>query len=131
MKDLCKFGELKLISQNCHFLGWRAYCKFIWRSLITMHVYQMFYWYNQKIWSVVYINSKWIYASKSLACTIRDCKIVRSVLCVTSTCLFIYWCSGSANIKWTPWFCYSCLDSVKVNCVPASAEIISKFHYRN
>ena len=73
---------------------------------------------NGKIWSVVYINAKWIYASKTLACTIRECTIVRNVLRVTSTCLFISWCSGASNVKWTPQVWHSYLNSVEVNCNP-------------
>ena len=45
---------------------------------------------TRKIWSVVYINEKWIYVSKTLACTIRECAIVHNVLHVTWTCPFIY-----------------------------------------
>ena len=84
-----------------------------------------------KIWSVIYINTKWTYISGTLACTIRVCAIVRNVLQVTSTCPLISWCSGAANVKWTPRFLHSSLNSVKVNCVPASSEILSKYHQPN
>ena len=53
-----------------------------------------------KIWSYVYINTKWIYAPETLVCTISECAIVRKVIHVTSTCMFIYWCYGDANVKW-------------------------------
>ena len=52
-----------------------------------------------KIQSVVYINAKWIYTSKTLECIIRECAIVRNVLCVTSACLLISWCSSATNFK--------------------------------
>ena len=83
------------------------------------------------IWSVVYINAKWIYASKNLACTIRECATVRNVLHVTSTSPLISWYSGDANVKWTPQVWHSSYNSVEVNCVPAYAEIISKSHHPN
>ena len=51
-----------------------------------------------KIWSVVYINAKWIYTSETLACDITECDIVRNILHVNLTCLFISWCYGAANI---------------------------------
>ena len=84
-----------------------------------------------KILSVVYINAKWINASENLACTIIECAIVRNVLHVTLTCPFISWCSGAANVKWTPQVWHYSLNSVEVNYVPASAEIISKSHHPN
>ena len=83
------------------------------------------------IWSVVHSNAKWIYTSETLACTIRECAIVRNVLHGISTCPFIYWCSGAANIKLTPQVWHYYLNSVEVNCVPASAEINSKSHHPN
>ena len=86
---------------------------------------------NRRIWSVVYMNEKWIYASKHLALTISECGIVRNVLRVTSTCLFIYWCYGAANVKWTAQVWYSSLNSVEVNCDPTSDETISKSHHPN
>ena len=86
---------------------------------------------TRKMWSVVYINVKWTYTYGTLACTIRACATVRNVLQVTSTCPFISWCSGAANIKRTPRVWNSSLNSVKVNCVPASAEILSKSHHPN
>ena len=82
-----------------------------------------------KIWSVVYINAKWIYASKTLACTIIECATVCNVLHVTSTCLLISCCSGAANVKQTLQVWHSSLNSVEVNYVPASAEILSKSHH--
>ena len=84
-----------------------------------------------KIWSVVYIDKKWIHASETLACTIREWAIVRNNLHVTSTCLFIYWCSGTSNIKLTPRVWHSSLNSVKVNCDLEYAEIISNSHHPN
>ena len=81
---------------------------------------------NGKMWSVVYINAKWTCTSGTLACTIRGCATVRNVLHVTSTCLFIYWCSVAANVKQTTIVWHSSLNPIEVNCVPASAEIISK-----
>ena len=84
-----------------------------------------------KILSVVYINAKWTYTSGTLACTIRECETVRNVLQVTSTCPFISWCSGAANVKQTPRVWHSYLNSVEVKCVPASAEILSKSHHPN
>ena len=86
---------------------------------------------SRKIWYVLYINTKWIYTSETLAYTIRDCTIVRNVLEVTLTCPFISWCSGAANVKWTPRAWNYFLNSFEVNCVPASAEILSKSHYPN
>ena len=86
---------------------------------------------TRKIWSVVYINAKWIYSSETLACTISYCEIVRNFLHFTSACLLILWCSGSANIKWTPWVWISYFNSVEVNIVPAFDEIISKSHQPN
>ena len=84
-----------------------------------------------KIWSVVYINARLTYASGTLACTIIECATVRNVLYVTSTCPFISWCPGAANVKRTPRVWHYSLKSVKVNCVPASAEILSKSHHPN
>ena len=78
-----------------------------------------------KIWYVVYYNAKWIYASETLACTIRECAIVRNVLHVTSTCTFISLCSGAANSKWTPQVWNSCLNPIEVNYV-ASATLPAK-----
>ena len=82
-----------------------------------------------RIWYVVYINVKWTYTSGTLACTIRECATVRNVLHVNSTCPFISLCAGTANVKQTPRFWHSSLKSVELNCIPASAEIISKFHH--
>ena len=56
-----------------------------------------------KIWYVLYSNKKWIYASKTLACTISECAIVCNVLHVTLTCPLISWCSVAANFKLTLW----------------------------
>ena len=72
----------------------------------------------RKIWSVVYMNAKWIYASKNIACTISECAIVRNVLHVTSTFLLIYQCSGAANVKWTPQVWHASWNSVEGNFVP-------------
>ena len=83
------------------------------------------------LWSVVYINAKWIYISETLACTIRECATVRSVLHVTSTFLLISWCSGAANVRWTTIVWYYYLKYVKINCKYASTEIISKYHHPN
>ena len=84
-----------------------------------------------KIWFVVYMNEKWIYAPETLECSIRECAIIRNVLHVTSNRPFIYWCSGAANFKWTLQVWHSSLNYVEVNCVPASAEILSKSHHPN
>ena len=84
-----------------------------------------------KIWYVVYINAKLIYASKTLACTIRECATVRNVLRVTSTCPFISWCSGAANVKQTLRVWHYSLKSIEVNCVPESDEIVSKSNHPN
>ena len=84
-----------------------------------------------KIPYFVYINAKLIYDSKTLACTISECGIVRNVLHVTLTCLFIYLCYGDTNVKLTPRVWHSYLNSVEVNCAPASAEIIYKSHQPN
>ena len=84
-----------------------------------------------KRWSIAYINEKWIYASTFLACTIKECAILRKVLHVTLTCPFIYWCSRTANIKWNPQVWHSPLNSAEINCFPASTEIISEFHHPN
>ena len=81
-----------------------------------------------KIWSIVYIYVKWIYASKTLAFTISECEIVRHV---TLTCPFISWCSVDANIKWTPKVWHTSWNSVRVNYVPASYEILSKCQHPN
>ena len=86
---------------------------------------------TRKIWSVVYNNEKWIYASETLACTIWECAILRNVLHVNSTFPFISWRSGAANVKWTSRVWRSCLNSVELNCVPACAEIHSKYHHPN
>ena len=83
------------------------------------------------IWSVVYIHVKWTNASRTLACTIRECATVRNVLQVTSTCPFISWCSGAANVKRTLRVWHSSLNSVEVNFIPASADILSKSHHPN
>ena len=48
---------------------------------------------------------------------------------VTSTCPFISWCLVSANIKWTPQVWHSSLNSVEVNCIPASDEILYKSYH--
>ena len=86
---------------------------------------------TQKIWSIVYFNKKWTHPSETPACTIIEGSFVLNILHVTLTCPFISWCSCSATVKWTPrvWNYY--LSYVKVNCIPASAEIISKFHNPN
>ena len=83
------------------------------------------------IWYSVYINAKLIYASENLARTISECEIVCNVLYVTSTCPFIYWCSRYANVKWTPWVWHLSWNSIELNCVPASAKILSKSHHPN
>ena len=57
------------------------------------------------MWSVVYINAKWTYTYRTLACTIRECATVRNFLQVTLTCPFISWCSGATNVKQTPRVC--------------------------
>ena len=74
---------------------------------------------------------KCIHASETLSCTIRECAIVCNFLHVTSTCPFIYLCSGDAKFKWTLQVWHSSLQSLKVNCVPTSAENISKSHHPN
>ena len=84
-----------------------------------------------KIWSVLYITAKWICASETLACTIRDCSIVRNILRVTRTCPFISWCSGADNVNWTPWVWHSIFNSIEVNCDPTTAEILSNSHHPN
>ena len=86
---------------------------------------------TRNIWSVVYINVKLTYTSENIAYTIRECATVRNVLHVTSTCPLIFWCSGAANVKWTPRVWHYSLNSVKVNCDPTSAEILSKSHHPN
>ena len=86
---------------------------------------------TRKLWSVVYTNVKWTYTSGTLAFTIRECATVRNVHYVTSTFPFISWCSGATNVKQTPQVWHSSLNSVEVNCVPASAEILSKSHHPN
>ena len=83
------------------------------------------------IWYVVYINEKWTYTSGTLACNIRACATVRNVLQVTSTCPFISWCSGAANVKLTPQVWHYSLKSIEVNCIPASNEIIYKSQHPN
>ena len=82
---------------------------------------------NGKIWFVVYINEKWIYAPKNLACTIIEFAILRNILHVTLTCTLISWCYGDANLKWTPQVWNSPLKYAEVNCVPASDENTSKY----
>ena len=57
---------------------------------------------TRKIWYIVYINAKWIYASETLVCIISECSILCNITHVTSTCPFISWCSGAANVKRTP-----------------------------
>ena len=84
-----------------------------------------------KMWSVVYMTAKWIYALKTLSCTIRECEVVSNVIHVTLTCLFIYCCSGAANVKWTPRFWNYSLNSVKINFDHPSAEILFKSHHPN
>ena len=84
-----------------------------------------------KIVSVVYINEKWINSSKTSACTVRECAIVRNVLHVTLTCQFISWCSGAVNVKWTPWVWHSSLKFIEVNCDPESAEMFLMSHHLN
>ena len=86
---------------------------------------------TRKIWSSIYINAKLIQASKKCACTISECVIVCNVLHVTSTCLFISWCSGASNIRRTLWVWHYSWNSVEENCVPASSEIISNSHQPN
>ena len=84
-----------------------------------------------KMWYVVYINVKWTYTYGTLACTIRECSTVRNVLQVTSTCPFVSCCYGAANVNRNPQVWHSSLNSVKLNCVPASAEIIYKSRHSN
>ena len=84
-----------------------------------------------KIWSVVYMNAKLIYASKTLACTIRECAIVLNVLHANLTYLFISWCSGAANVKWTLQVWNYSLNSAEVNYYHASSEILSNSHHQN
>ena len=86
---------------------------------------------TRKIWSVVYINAKLTYTFGTLACTIRSCTNVRNVLQVTSTCPFISWCSSAANVRRTLQVWHSSLNSVEVNCLPASADILYKSHRPN
>ena len=109
----------------------RTCCKFKWRGWISVFVYHIFDWHNQKMWSDININTKWIHASKTLAFTIRESVILLNILHVTLTCLFISWFSGATNVEWTlrVWNYY--LNPVKVNCNPASAKMISKSHQTN
>ena len=86
---------------------------------------------NGNIWSVVYINEKWIYDSETIAFTIRECAILHKILHVTFTCQFISWCPGAANDKWDSRVWHSSLKSVKVNYDPVSAEFPSKSHHPN
>ena len=53
------------------------------------------------ILSVMYMNEKCIYSSKTLACTIIECAIVCDVRHVTSIWPFISWWSVAANISRT------------------------------
>ena len=78
-----------------------------------------------KIWYVVYINEKVIYASKTFACTISEFENVRNVLHVTSTFTFISWCYGAANVKWTPCVWHAYWNSVELNCVYADTQFTS------
>ena len=99
-------------------------------GLLSSFIRSMIGW-TGRIWSVLYMNAKRMYASEILACTIRECAIVRNVLHVTSTCPFISWCYGAAYVKWTPKVWNYSLKSVEVNSVPASAEINYKPHHLN
>ena len=45
---------------------------------------------TENILSVIYMNEPLIYASKTLACNIRECAIVHNVLYVTLTGLLIF-----------------------------------------
>ena len=84
-----------------------------------------------KMWFVVYINVKWTYNYGTIAGTIRECATVHNFLQVTSTCPFISWCSGAANVKLTPRVWHSTLNSVEVKCLTESAEILSKSYHPN
>ena len=84
-----------------------------------------------KIWSVIYFNENFIYTSETVAYTIRECAIVRNVLHIISTFLFISWSLGAANVKCTLRFCHYSLNSIKVNCVLISAENLSKSQHSN
>ena len=112
---------------------WRfcTYRKFKWSGWIAVFFIRYLIGSTGKILYVVYINEKWIYASKTLSCTISECAIVRSILHETSVFLFIFWCSGAAKAKWTPRVWHLSLNSVEVNCVPASSEIIFRPHQPN
>ena len=83
---------------------------------------------TENIWSAVYMQKK-KYASKTCACTISECAIVRNALHVTLTCLFISWCLGAAKVSQTQRVWYSSWNSVEVNWIPASAENISKSYH--
>ena len=67
---------------------------------------------------VVYINAKWLYSYKTVACTMIGCAIVRNFLYVMLICPFMYWCLRAANIKWTPQVWHASWNSMKVNFVP-------------
>ena len=104
-------------------------CKSKWRCLIDVSFIISLIRRTGKIWYVVYINAKLIYPSENLAFTIRECAIVRNVLHVTSICSFVSWCSGAANVKWTPQVWRYYLNSVEVNCFPASDKMPFKSHH--
>ena len=106
-------------------------CNFKWRGRIPSSFIRYLIGRTRKIWSIVYMNEKWIYASKTLVYNIIEFTILPNVLHATLTCPFISWCSGAANVKWTPRVWNYSLNSVEVNNFTESSEIPSKYHHPN
>ena len=96
------------------------------------------YWFTkcligrtEDIWPVVYMNRRFIYTSKTCACTIIECEIVNNVCHITSTWPFISWWYGPANDSHTTHTERPSWNSLEVNCVPASVWTISISHQPN
>ena len=86
---------------------------------------------TRKILSAIWINVKWIWASKNLTWTISECSNLCNIIHVTSNCMLIYWCYGAATVIWTPLVWYLSWKSKDVNYVPTSTKILSKSHQQN
>ena len=112
--------------------------QFVWRSWLTVLIYQVFDWYtreymishvhDKKNTIYIYIN---IYSSETCVCTIIECVIVSNVCHDTSTWTLIYWWYGADNENCIPRTERPSWNSLEIKCVPSSVWVLSISHHSN
>ena len=77
------------------------------------------------IWWVLYINQKGMYLSKTCACTIIECEVVRNVCNFTPTWPFISWWYSAAKHRWkSSVFHY---NEIMVICFDPFSVVVNQF----